>query len=405
MANIKKIKIQGVTYDVYDATAIHDLSDIESLGLEGAFIYKGTVATVNDLPKTGMKTGYVYHVTENGSEYVYTTDGNWEEFGHHMVVDHHHEVQVAGSNQASAISGTAAAQTWTQKSGTISGSGSVAVPTVTKEANYLKVTTSAASTAKFVKSYPGVTSKLVTTSVTPAGSAVNVLKTATPTTGTVTGVSGSVTASKATAGTAVSIPQHTFTKKSASKVSVTNGAAASWNATVTDGVLEFAWTANTPTAVSETPVDCSYATTADAISVPQYTFSDVTVPKAATSASTFVTGISTEEQSVATVGTAVTVATGSLDAAGTGASVLTGLGTATTGNAVTSAIKSATLGIGESTDVYAGDTVTVGSADKVINISGTATVTGENAASNVTGTAAAQVFTGSKVTSGEAIAD
>lgn len=88
------------------------------------------------------------------------------------------------------------------------------------------------STETFVKSYPGATSKLVTTSVPNVTSA---------------------------------------------------GTAASWSATVADEVLTFAWTANTP----------------------------------------------------ATLGTAITAATGALAANGSGSSVMTGLGTAVTAAGVT----------------------------------------------------------------------
>ena len=88
------------------------------------------------------------------------------------------------------------------------------------------------STDTFVKSYPGATSKLVTTSVPNVTSA---------------------------------------------------GTAASWSATVSNEVLSFSWTANTP----------------------------------------------------ATLGTAITAATGALDANGSGSSVMTGLGTPTTANGVT----------------------------------------------------------------------
>ena len=116
---------------------------------------------------------------------------------------------------------------------------------------------SASGTDTFVKSYPGTSSNLVTTSLK--------------------GVSG--TTSVATITTAGS-----------------SGSAASWGASVdADGVLSFAWTANTPTSLP--------------------TFGSATVATADANATT--------------------VATGSLDGAGAGATVLTGLGTATTASAVT----------------------------------------------------------------------
>lgn len=440
MAIIKQIDIGGQRYDLYDATAIHDLSDIESLGLEGAFIYKGTVATVNDLPKTGMKTGYVYHVTENGSEYVYTTEGTWEEFGHHMVVDHKHYVTAAGTNTASAVTGTADVA-GTNEASEVSASGSISVPTVTTTAKYAKITTTPAGTDTFVKSYPGATQKLGLTSVTPAGSATSVISSVSAPTGSVLGVSGSTTASKATAGTAVTVAKAgtavTVATRAASQTTVATGLTGGsvtagsvtkyavtdtdcpYHASVAEGVLTLTpvtavksvtTTAVTlPTASTTQIYGCGDNTTVTPAvsngSITPYTFADVTVPKAAETATTVVTGVSTDSKDVATVGTAVTVATGSLTSSGNGASVLTGLGTAVTASAATSGLATATLAAGTSSDLYVGDDVTVGSEDKTVSVSGTAAAQKwTQTKGDVTGTAAAQKFTGSQVTSGEAIA-
>ena len=144
--------------------------------------------------------------------------------------------------------------------------------------------------ADFVKSYPGATSKMVTTSITP-------------TNGTVT----------------------------ASKVGVTAGTAASWSASVTNGVLSFSFTANKPTAV---------------------TASDVAAAK---------------------VGTAVTVATGSLAADATGGTVMTGLGTATTGKALTSASVSTQPTIALATGATAGaGVISVATGVSAISVSANA---------------------------------
>jgi hypothetical protein len=147
--------------------------------------------------------------------------------------------------------------------------------------------------------------------------------------------STTTTASKATAGTAINVPQKTFTDITSTKVespsvttvkqvnTVTNGAAASftqgskaaWSANVdSDGVLSFSFTANgddtfvpnTPTAVTtsnvtgvvksgaSTPavsnVTSSKAADASAISIPQYSFADVTVPIKNANTTTFATG-------------------------------------------------------------------------------------------------------------------
>lgn len=413
----------GTVYEIHDAQAIHTLGDLAALGIdtEGAFIFKGTVATVADLPTAGNKIGYVYHVTANHSEYVWAkvdggTTENWEEFGEHFVISHTHNVTVTGTNKSSTVSGSATV-TGGNSSSSVSGTASIAnAPKVSASAKYAKVST---GNDTFVKSYPGATSKMVTTSITPAGAATSVINSVTPTTGSITGVSGSTTASKATAGTAVavakagtavSIPNVTGnTSVTASKVknagsAGSKGTAASWNASVDNGVLSFSFTANTPTTPATIPtfdsVTASNTTLGNAISVTPavsngnitpYTFADVTVPKAASAATTVVTGVDTETTSVATVGTAKTVATGTLSSTGAGSSVMTGLGTATTASALTSA----TLAAGTSDDgIHTGDDVTVDTQTLSGTISGTAAAqTWTQNTGTISGTAAAQTWT------------
>ena len=427
---IRQIKLpNGTTYDIHDASAIHTLADLAALGMdiEGAFVFKGTVATYADLPTSGNKVGYVYHVTANHSEYVWAkvdggTSEGWEEFGEHFVVNHTHAVTVKGSNAASTVTGTATV-TGGNSTSSVTGTASVAnAPKVSATAKYAKVST---GNDTFVKSYPGATSKLVTTSITPAGTATSVINSVTPTTGSITGVSGSTTASKATAGTAVavakagtavSIPNVTGnTSVTASKVKSagsagSKGTAASWSASVSDGVLSFSFTANTPTTPATIPtfdsVTASNTTLGTAISVTPavsngnitpYTFTDITVPKAA-SATTVVTGVDTGSTDVATVGTAKTVATGSLSSSGTGSAVMTGLGTATTASALTSA----SLAAGTSSDgIHTGDDVTVDTQTLSGTISGTAAAqTWTQNTGSISGTAAAQTWTQGTTTVG-----
>ena len=376
MSVISKIKLpNGEVYEIYDKNAIHDLSDIESLGLEGAFVFKGVVATVAELPSGDIvKVGHVYHVTENGNEYVYTSENGWEEFGAHIVVEHNHTFSgTAAAQKWTQDSGEAAAQVWSQKSGTVEGSGSVSVPTVSKSANYIKAST---GNDDFVKSYPGVTSKMNQVSINPAGTATSVVSSITAPTATVTGVSGSVTVSKAAKGSAVAVAKVGESVDVAN--GLTGGSVAAWSATVeNDGTLAISWTANTLQSASMTSV----APAVSNGSIDTYTFDDVTVPKAATAATTVVTSVSKETTSVATVGTAVSVATGTLAANGTGATIMTGLGSATTAKALTSA----SIVAGSQADgIATGDSVTIGSENKTVNITGTASVTGENKASAVT---------------------
>ena len=472
---IHSINVGGVVYEIHDGAAIHTLADLAALGVntEGAFIFKGTVATVADLPTTGNKIGFVYHVTANHSEYVWAkVDGGtseaWEEFGEHFVIDHGHNVTVTGTNAKSAVTGSATVTGSNAKS-TVTGTASIpSVPKITETAKYAKVTTGKKT---FVTSYTGATSKMNLTSVVPAGSATSVIATVAPTTGTVTGVSGSTKASKAAAATALaaskvsattvkptkvtmgtnfSIPNvNGNTSVTASKATSTTALTASKIATenktatnttyedksnamlyagVENGVLNISVevlskiTGNTsvtaksvstnqdvsipqytfadvtatntslgtafsvPNVTSCSSVDASLVETSD-VSIPQYTFTDVTVPKAATSASTFVTSVPTTSADVATVGTPIEVANGTLSSSGAGASVMTGLGTMKTDDALTSA----ELAVATSTDgIHTGDDVAI---------------TTQTLSGTISGEAAAQVWTQNTGTiSGEAAA-
>lgn len=433
---IHSINVNNTAYEIHDAHAVHTLADLADLGMDtsGVFVFKGTVATVADLPTTGNKVGYVYHVTANHSEYVWakvdggTTEG-WEEFGEHFVVNHKHNVTVTGTNATSAVTGSATVtggNSTSKVTGTVTvtgtnGTSSVSIPNapkVTESAVYAKVNT---GNADFVKSYPGTTSKMVTTSVVPAGAATSVVSGVTPTTGSVTGVSGSVTASKATAGDNLTLATRASSQTTVGNANVgiattvatgvTGGSAASWAASVTDGVLSFSFTPNTLQTATTTSITPAATSTTKIYgvggtkTVTPYTFEDVTVPKAATAASTFVTGVSADKTDVATVGTAVTVATGSLSSSGAGSSVMTSLGTATTGKALTSA----SLVAGTSTDgMHTGDNVTISTqtltgtaaaqtwtqATGTINSDATAAAqTWTQNTGSISGTAAAQVWT------------
>ena len=404
---IHQVKLpNGTVYDIHDPYAIHTLSDLVGLGMdiEGAFVFKGTVAAVTDLPTTGNKIGHVYHVTANHSEYIWAkVDGStteaWEEFGEHFVVNHVHDVTVTGTNSTSTVGGSATV-TGTNSTSSVSGTASITnAPKVSASAKYAKVST---GNDTFVKSYPGATSKLVTTSITPAGTAVSVINSVTPSTGSVTGVSGSTTASKATAGTAIAVAKVGTSTTVATGLqggSVTAGSKASWSASVTDGVLSFSFTQNTPTAVTlPTAKTTSITPAVSGGNITPYTFADVTVPKAASAATTVVTGVSTDSTDVATVGTAKTVATGSLSSTGTGSSVMTGLGTATTAKALTSA----SLATGTSSDgIHTGDDVTVETQTLSGTISGTAAAqTWTQKTGSISGTAAAQTWTQKSGTTG-----
>lgn len=278
-------------------------------------------------------------------------------------------------------------------------------------------------TDTFVKSYPGESNKLVTTSiagvsgsttaskvsstslkldrisVVPAVSNGTAIKTVTPTTGSITGVSGSTTASKATAGTAVavakagtakSIPNVTGnTSVTASKVSnlaqrtipnVTNvGTASTWFFKVENGTLIITGAnssvptlgeAISATYLTATDVTATKTTLGTAISVTPavsngnitpYTFADVTVPVANGTASTFVTDIETTTTNVAKAGTAVTVADGTVSADGTGDSVITSV--TATDVTVPKAASAKTVATGSVASTGTGASILVGLGD------------------------------------------
>lgn len=460
-AKISQVSLPSGLYDIYDATAIHEVKD---LGLTGYLKFKGAVADMAALNAITGEVGDVYHVVNINSEYIWVADdspavtGHWEEFGSKLMIEHIHNVPSVGVSADI-------------PSLTVSGS-ATGTPQLTKSdikiaATITDVAVGPDGTDSFVKSYPGTFSNLETTSVNSAGSTVtaskvssesgklvttslkgvagttSVVNSVTPSTTTISpvsvaGVSGSTTASKATAGEAIevakagaaqSIPNVTEnTSVTASKVSNlaqktipnvtgntsvtaskvktagsngTKGTAASWSARVTDGVLSFSWTANTPTTPSTVPtfdsvtasnttlgteISATYLTAEDVTatntilgtaisvtpavrngSITPYTFENVTVPKAATAVSVaglaedtvVVTGVSTGSATVATANSAATtVATGSITSSGTGSSIITSV-TATDVNAAGPAT-SVTVATGSLDAEGDGDTVMTG---------------------------------------------
>ncbi len=381
-----------IQYEIHDAQALHKEDAIAQL--TGVFVFKGSKdneAAVKAI--TSARAGDVWHATAEGTEWLCTSDISaanssvWEELGNPFVDTHIHSLSgtVSGSNQASSVSGTA------------TGATTVSTTDIITKATASGTAVGANGTATVVKTYPGATGNLETISVNSAGASVtaskvskstsklattslkgvagttSVINSVTPSSATIspvsiTGVSGSTTASKATAetavdvakaGTAISIPNVTANSSvTASKVKTsgtagskgTKGTAATWKAEVDNEILTFTWVTNTPTTPT-TPavlptfesVTATNTTLGTAISVTPavangsitpHTFTNVTVPKAASAqsvaalaaATSVVTGIETGSAAVATANaSATTVATGSVASDGTGATVVTGV--------------------------------------------------------------------------------
>lgn len=245
----------------------------------------------------------------------------------------------------------------------------------------------------FVKSYPGTSNKLETTTIKGVGADVTFTAVASATSATATNTvfgtdttaskivtetktasntvfGTATTASKATAGTAVTLATPAATATSVSYIgnaqtdSVLSGATVNGE-TLVLGTVAVSQGSVTGISGSETVTPYTFAdvtvpvvTSNDSVSVASVkTNTDVTVPVVSSNTSVTATLVTTESKTAATAAaSATTVATGSLNSEdAVGATVMTGLGTATTGSAVTS------IGTGTA----AAQTITVGSNDTV----------------------------------------
>lgn len=351
MSEIKKVKIGSTQYDIAAKYLLDSNGNLKDWDAITALIEAGadivvlqTLPTANELAYNTYKGDMIFAPDASalsGSyiEYIIMRTGtagsysySWEPIGS-TTVDLSNYLQYGVTYNAAALANG-------------DHSHSVTVPKINVDKTQkLGATASgtavgASGTDTFIKSYPGVKRKLVTTSIA--------------------GVSGSTTASKATAGTSFSaVKTVTISEnsedatgrityvKSVSAVtlggqkavptnaiksaSLTGTAVSSGTATFalvpsvdSDGVLTFtSGTASVTTAAADTAnvtVSGGSATTrylgtsTTTGTVTPYTFENVTVPIAAS---------------------AKTVATGSVSSEGTGDDVMTGLGTPTSATAVT----------------------------------------------------------------------
>lgn len=303
---IEQIASAGIKFTIaWDGESQPDVTKIP-LGVEVTYsgtTYTGTlVASADTAPfitlvyertkGTGQDARKIY------GEYITVTEGSAEPYTYFWELLGNTDISIDDLG-ALAFKDTVTTTTTTSK---VLGDGTtVTVPQMT-------VTITGSSSDTFVKSYPGVLNKLVTT--------------------TVTGVSGATSASKATAGTAVkrgnadagsaiTCAKAASSATNVSRISLTLG---------NTSILETAKVDNECLTFGSAPVTQSIVTGTNGTetfspavetsnTITPYTFADVTVPIAASSATT--------------------VATGSVSGTATGASVMTGLGTATTATAIT----------------------------------------------------------------------
>lgn len=404
MANFDKVRVNNVDYDIADSYARSQIETLQN-SLTGGMHYIGSAikfdeANVRAYIKTGNTTAICYYtgtkptdttivigsvtytltyktltagdlVIYDKLEYIFSdADSKFHEFGSTSSLK-----SLAFKDSASGsftpkgtivnnVAKTNKTLTHSVTQGTVSANG-----TFTPSGN---VTIETNVTGTFVKSYPGVKSKLKTTTVhdTPTQTKATITKdnlsyvkavnTGKLVTTTINGVSGSTQASKANvdtfAGVVASVSGTTLvlTSKSVSFSDITVPIATAAKTVATGGV--------------------SAQGTGSTIATGCTTGSQSVVTKVGDSSGNDVTQV----VSNIAAGTAVTVATGGIAANGGGDSVMTDLGTASTGAAITS--------IGELTFEGKSDIVSVSGTTSGVAVGNHSIATVDNVTSVFTGT-------------------
>lgn len=322
---------------IFNGTIWQEFGDLSALG-DMAYVNKGTVTITPHGSNASSAVTFTGGTTDKvlGEETTFTASSSSVSFGEHTTSD------VLTKNVTATVPKTSSTTKYMKA--TASGT-AVGVATSATALTGL----GDASTDTFVKSYPGATSKLATT--------------------TVTGVqSSTTTASKATAGTAVAVATTDTAVSVASGSLGTETATRSadtpmWGATVDNEILSFTFKPLSTTSV--TPAKSNG-------SITPYTFADVDVPIKATDATT--------------------VATGSVANNGGGATVMTGLGSPSTASAVT--------GYSETTSDTFAKTVSVTSQPTIALASENSTATGRVAYISEVSTSGTDSVTFDTTTSG-----
>ena len=134
---ISKVQLpNGGVYEIHDAKAIHTIAE---LGLGKVLEFKGVKETFAELPTSGNKIGDIWHVIEDDYEYVWAQIDevpNWEEFGaphNFAAADHIHQITVAGTNKASAVTVTVPTVSVSDNKGKINGTAAAQEAQLTKD--------------------------------------------------------------------------------------------------------------------------------------------------------------------------------------------------------------------------------------------------------------------------------
>lgn len=418
----------GKTYEVHDASAIHDLSDLD---IAAVLDFKGTKNTAAEVfALANAKKGHVYLVKANNTEYVYvnntpnlTGEANWEQLGNiHDAASstHKHTVTVAGTAEASTVTANGnitPSLNVTKKEITASAGAPTFTPTGADTALGTGATFSTSITGKGLGTVTktGLDVTVGNVAVAENGTAKSITGITPTSTEAITGITPTTSTFVTDVNTA-SINNPTVTEANASKVEMGDditvtkinsyGSASTWSFTVSNGTLTIA--GQNSTTGSGTNYDIPHVASVTDVATSKVTTTPVTVATGAKGTASAVTGLGTPSKSTFLTGlgtpTTATVLTGvkvSTQPTVTLKAVAAGAGDVDVVGGVAEAVLSATTTVAQADTVntisggtVSAPTVTLTNASEVVTA-----VSGKEQAITVTGTAAASAVTASGTTS------
>lgn len=327
---IKKAVTQVMRYLGVTSTALFDGATTSSIVIGDVTWTAGNEYN----PDTHVFTSGAVVISGSGSaQKEYAWNGtSWNEFGEtgllkQLAYKDADEVfyQKTTSATSSAVTGVGSISPKTKRLTATASNGQATIKTTAPAITGFGTHT----TVDFIKSYPGETSKLVTTTIRQAGNDVSVpnVTNVSSVTATNTVFGTDTTASKATAGTILNVAKKKAQATTVSKI----------GSGTTTSILETASVSNDTLILGAVPVsnpsinECAD----DTQSITPYTFTDVTVPVVSSNTSVDASSVTLGESlSCAGAGSNTTVATGSVSSNASGGTVMVGLGTATTDSAI-----------------------------------------------------------------------
>ena len=271
---------KATTLAGYGITDAYTKTEVNSL-VSGVLHYKGTKATVADVAAVTSKSiGDVWHVTADGSEWAY--DGNaWQELGTSIDLSGYAQLSGASFTGPVTFGDSVNADDVTIGDLVVNGSASFTNNISANTINGVEV----GSNPKFTDTVPTATQS-ATTGITATTTAT---KTTLGTAGSVTGVSGSTTASKAS-GSNGSASNWVFEDVACDDITAWSAGSGSASLTFTMDTtdtkkLKISFShAHTAPSLTYSAKTASHVKSGGNGTAPSWSFTDVTVPKAAASA-------------------------------------------------------------------------------------------------------------------------